>query len=952
MWGALPRARARSPRVLPMLWRRALLVWLALAGGQERGASWVKAEANTGDWPGQWVEDAETRQAVQAALGDGRAARVRGALTSARVREVLAMFNAATWMDTVLPSSSAASQALSLWKRLGSTGGQACTAAKAATSDSVSLLTCEAPEAHFRDFFAYLQSPAFKRVLQSLMPRGFQIGDFVVAEPFLLRPGDFLGVHPVAAGQMHLFFQLGGGSAHEDGLAPFAGRLVWCCEGEEAPQDSYRPSENDLLLFGGRQGFYRYHEPEPSGPTRAVVMATFTWALADALAMRPTPAASAEPGKAAHGRTLFLTMCMGPRYFYYFCAPFLASYQRAYASSPPGAQVMHVWTLDVGAEHLLRARALFGPSSGVVFEEETIEAAMSSWHASRGTAGMLSESVSGAHGDCVWGHTGKANAAVPMDCRGDQHSEKVKFNNLRFFAWADKQLDATKEDGFEYVVIIDSDTLFVKSLERFLPSRSASRVRAPWDVAFTYYDREQTVPWGSNRDVSRTRMGGVRLNSGVQVMRHNIVARAWLQVLHTSSIQMLEAVTEEGGMSDYIRALLDEYKAPTQASIAALIGLDKLVWETCEVCKGDTIPVELEIPIGDGRIAVVNVNVVGIPARFLNQMESMPDGRFTDDTHIVHLKGDWWRTLVFNQIATVTAHRTYAWNRDAYFLWADMYAAWAPGGIETSPKSSLVKHLTTSAHDLRLVLLAPGMRCVALGHRQHRQHILGALRPRLTAQATPDPGPSQEEVRAADVRGRFEEDGYWVCITAIGCLFACGSKSLKMYAVEGLATCSACSARAFEGRAGEKQRRSNWLLRKDVFVHNWAGVAIAPDALHSVGCSTRPTCARCDAMLAKAAPQQVHLQAAIHLDPSRVPTQSFARCLRQPYATRLNRRKPARVRGEPLRLGKRPPDGRRQWTRMHWHGGQRLAHQNAGRQHILKVWVSIGVVVKQASTPP
>ena len=48
-----------------------------------------------------------------------------------------------------------------------------------------------------------------------------------------------------------------------------------------------------------------------------------------------------------------------------------------------------------------------------------------------------------------------------------------------------KRFEATRDSGFQYMVFIDSDMLFLQPLDRFLPRWPASE----WEYAFTVYDK-------------------------------------------------------------------------------------------------------------------------------------------------------------------------------------------------------------------------------------------------------------------------------------------------------------------------------------------------------------------------------------------------------------------------------------------------------------------------------
>ncbi|CAE7713818.1 unnamed protein product [Symbiodinium sp. CCMP2456] len=390
-------------------------------------------------------------------------------------------------------------------------------------------------------------------------------------------------------------------------------------------------------------------------------------AASDARTERSVPVCQLDADEPPEqGRTLFLSMCMGTEYFDKFCAPFLGSYRMVYGGFPSGWHSMRVWTIDVDASHLNRAKALF---AGVHFEESSFEVLYRRF-AGSGLEVFLREEDQDKTDDSRTGcFECQLGSTEFCDCDPRVRDEKVMFNNIFFLEWVLSQVKQTEGLGFRYVVVIDSDMLFVQQLARFLPREPA----AEWEYAFTFYDRQHRVPWGSNEEVAKTRNAHVRINSGVQIFRYTDGAKAFLNTLLRATLAAVDAghVHSE---RDFPKEVLREFKAPGQAAIAWIVGLQNLLFEDCLVCWPEIISVEIEV----SQHEKLAMKIQGLPARFLNQAESVGEGSLGPDTHMVHLKGLWWRLLLLNGTAHSTATRCLGWNSGAYQLWATLYLAWQP----------------------------------------------------------------------------------------------------------------------------------------------------------------------------------------------------------------------------------------------------------------------------------
>ncbi|CAE7307458.1 unnamed protein product [Symbiodinium sp. CCMP2592] len=374
------------------------------------------------------------------------------------------------------------------------------------------------------------------------------------------------------------------------------------------------------------------------------------------------------------GRTLFLSMCMGPEYFDKFCAPFLASFQVAYGRAPAGWHKLKVWSVGVNKSQLERASDLFS-SSGVEFEESSLDEMSRRYAAEHaegsGVEGYLHEDLQ-ANG--VDGATGcfECDLADSAECHCDPgvHDEKVIFNNIYFLRWVVAQFEATRDSGFQYMVFLDSDMLFLQPLDQFLPRWPASE----WEYAFTVYDKHHEVPWGTNEEVAQTRNGFVRFNAGVQFFRYTPGVLLYLRNLVRITLDFVEQGHVQFADENPLTWYLEEFKGVSQAAIAWAVGLDYVLYEDCQICRPKIQPLQLMSEYGEP----FELKIQGLPARQLNQAESVEDGVLTEDTYIVHLKGLWWRILILNSTAHPIPTRCLAWNSDAHKLWTSLYLVWRP----------------------------------------------------------------------------------------------------------------------------------------------------------------------------------------------------------------------------------------------------------------------------------
>lgn len=397
-------------------------------------------------------------------------------------------------------------------------------------------------------------------------------------------------------------------------------------------------------------------------------------------ASRPPP-----PMFADHGPTIFATMCAGTAYFDAYCGTFLASFERAYGSAAGSHRVV-VFHASVDQGVLNAAKERFGPwahfealpRGDLVGEEKE----------------HYDSQVTGNSDNMVCGYTDDKRLHCQVTEEGSQHrGEKVDRNNFWFPVHVSSYAKAHASEGYCHLVLIDSDTLFVRPLGQFLPDCASDDPQQAWDVGFTVYDPNFLVPWAeTSAEVGRTRSGLTRLNTGVVLVRlHDpLLAEAfllrWAQTTIWLSSGGEEALGQKWEGEDKARwevwreELVGELRAPAQAGLALLLcsyqtdRLPSLIgWETCSAC---TAPVTAQLDVFEGEVPTT-VRLRALPARMLNHPESMIRGSFPSDLLVVHLKGQWWRAVLPRGAAFFEdPHRKASWNRDAIGLHKLLYETW------------------------------------------------------------------------------------------------------------------------------------------------------------------------------------------------------------------------------------------------------------------------------------
>lgn len=387
-----------------------------------------------------------------------------------------------------------------------------------------------------------------------------------------------------------------------------------------------------------------------------------------------------------HGPTVFFTLCAGVDYFDRYCGPLLLSFERVYGASGATRHRIVVFTKTVKGSQLQQAQARFGhftefisdaSDGGMPGEPDTSQ----EWSIFKDRLDLVC-APSGPEGQ--------------MNCKASGYDEQMRnvrttFDSVVFPLRAAKQMRAIRKepDGmrFCYFALIDSDMLFVRPLDIFLPDCGSGFEAAPavdWHAAFTYYDKQFSVPWADSAEaVARTPAGLVRLNCGVALfsLHEPEVVNEFLQQWAGLSEDILKRALAGDRRS---AAFLEEFRGPDQTALAfLLVSLDLtrlsevLGWDSCSFC-GQTIEAMMPFPetrkSSTGMEKPMGIRMHGFLARQLNYAESMPCGRFSRDIHIVHLKGLWWRQVLHTgALNLIEPTRRIEWNRDTWEYHQELY---------------------------------------------------------------------------------------------------------------------------------------------------------------------------------------------------------------------------------------------------------------------------------------
>ncbi|CAJ1418201.1 unnamed protein product [Effrenium voratum] len=195
-----------------------------------------------------------------------------------------------------------------------------------------------------------------------------------------------------------------------------------------------------------------------------------------------------EDEEAAHGSTLFLTMCAGKSYFELYCGPFFASFERAYGAAVLRHQVV-AFTVHVSAALQAAAAQRFAPWGRFEALTRYVSEVEGPDGGTEQHYGEDSETESGAI-TCFRTSKGRLACNVPEHGQ-ETRDTKTQLDSLWFPQAVAAYLDGHGKN-FDFAVLMDSDTLFVGPLGRQLAPT------VDWDVAFTVYDPAMKVPWSDN----------------------------------------------------------------------------------------------------------------------------------------------------------------------------------------------------------------------------------------------------------------------------------------------------------------------------------------------------------------------------------------------------------------------------------------------------------------------
>merc|ERR1712046_361738 len=188
---------------------------------------------------------------------------------------------------------------------------------------------------------------------------------------------------------------------------------------------------------------------------------------------------------------------------------------------------------------------------------------------------------------------------------------------------------------------------------------------------------------GTAEELATTKSGYVRLQGGLLLMRNNIEALQWFATWTMLTRSMMVDIENDGPQKERWLKLHEEFKGPSQAALAFLLTQGEIEgMRSISECCSTVRSIMLE-PLLPGAKEDVEVRMMGLPARYLNDAESTEDCSLPASVHMVHLKGHWWRNVLPEGLThVVVPTRSYEWNREVFDLWRRHYAilsTWDPG---------------------------------------------------------------------------------------------------------------------------------------------------------------------------------------------------------------------------------------------------------------------------------
>lgn len=378
---------------------------------------------------------------------------------------------------------------------------------------------------------------------------------------------------------------------------------------------------------------------------------------------------------AAHGRTLFLTVCAVASDFNTFCGPLFVSFERAYREEASRHRLVAFVSPGLDQSMLRLAEARFAPWLRFEYIDGT------AGHV-QATAGFQPGSWSGAQVVCTPAEAGQPRKCRPAAADADSADKQATTSRNSILQLQRAQAYLREHDeAFQYAVMLDSDVLFAQPLGQFLTAV------ADWDVAVSAYDEELSTPWAASaEEVGMTRRGYRRLSAGVMLfsLRDGSLVRRYLHRLAHAAEMLLTAGQDRPAdevplWRQWQQDLLGEFGNAVAAAIVLLMSsynptslTSLLGWRHCLACS-EAVEAQLAMFSGESPMPL---RFRALPARLLAHAESMHGGIFPSGLSLVHLKGMWWRVLLSSNIIGFDATRQLDWNRDALTLHRICFNEW------------------------------------------------------------------------------------------------------------------------------------------------------------------------------------------------------------------------------------------------------------------------------------
>lgn len=356
--------------------------------------------------------------------------------------------------------------------------------------------------------------------------------------------------------------------------------------------------------------------------------------------LAPPLSIAAANGRPPRLRAAFVTSCMEEHFFWTYCVPLLSSFAAAFG--------------DGDSHGMTPSHSVFVAVAGIDFS--SVERVQQSYSFTT-----------------FFEIDGDEEALVrEEDPNVAEWQRRIKYQPFKLKQYVRLWQGQLLHQDFDFVVCMDSDMLVSRPFNHVFELLLQQRI----DVAFTYYDGEREVPWGTVEEVSRTRKHGyVRLQGGMLLLRNSYEALRWFAQWLSLTESMIHEINDGGPNAQRWADLREEFKGPSQAALAFLLSQGELerMLDVGACCRQ---PREVALEPMPHEVQLFHVRMWGIPARYLNDAESTEDGSLPETVHVVHLKGHWWRMVLPEAREDIVAPtRSYAWNREAFELWRRHYVA-------------------------------------------------------------------------------------------------------------------------------------------------------------------------------------------------------------------------------------------------------------------------------------